>query len=167
MSITFIVICVFILLAILMSIFWRKGTLNQLALWTNERILFEEQPMRVEAVYPNRNTLFINCVIRLTHFRIIIAQKPLFANQPQLRYVIHLKEASGFPVQSHPAISNVFQTGYLTFPVSFSAVTVHTESDKPFVSLIPETADALLSPKELKLSMTRWSEFMTALNQMR
>lgn len=169
MLIPLIIFGVFIVLVIMMRVFWSKSTLEELQLWNGERILFEESPVETETVMPPRgNTLFINCFIRLTNYRIIVAQKVLLSGKYTLRYVIHITDAPGFPVGGASTMPPVLKTGYVTFRITRNEISAQSESDKPFIRILPGASGPLLSgiPKALKITLNRYSDFMDALNRL-
>ncbi len=76
---------VFVILAFVLS---GSATLENLSPIPGENVLFEEAKVRVEQKGSPRSAVFFNCLIRVTDYRIIIAQKNMLGRSHSLRHVI-------------------------------------------------------------------------------
>ncbi len=94
MSVNLIIILIFSVLLVIVVFFYRNSTLEKLPSLTGEKILFEESGIRVEQGGSPRSVIFINCIVRVTDKRIIIAQKMLLSKKYALRHVIFYKGTS-------------------------------------------------------------------------
>lgn len=88
MPVNVIILIVFFLLMFVIALLYRGATLDRLELQAGEEVIFEERGTRVEQSGSPRSVLFINCIVRVTDRRIIVAQKMLFRNKYALRHVI-------------------------------------------------------------------------------
>jgi hypothetical protein len=166
-TIFFVFLIAFIILAIVISAFWKKSTLEHLPPIDGEETLFEEYKIRAEARFNiGRGTVYINSMIRLTHFRIIIAQKMLFQNRYVFRYIIYRKDDKTEDQPGLSALSQTIKSGYVSFPITKADLLPHSEGTSQFITITPKNSGSFMSgiPKELKIKLQRISEFMAALD---
>jgi hypothetical protein len=137
MSIELIVILVFVAVIVVFSIATRKSTLDKLEKLPGEETLFEEEGIRVEQAGAPRTAVFINCIVRVTSRRIIIAQKMLFGKTYALRHVITYDVYS-----DETDLAQSLRKGYLNFEVTRSKVKLERDSERCLIT-IPIPASAL------------------------
>ena len=92
MTVEIIILLVFAVIIVIGAIFYKNSTLDKLEFLPNETIISEVKKIRVEHINKTRTTIFLNCIIRITNKRIIIAQKILFSDKFALRYIISYTE---------------------------------------------------------------------------
>jgi len=136
MSAFVIALAVFFVILIAISILYRNATLDRLVMMEGERVIFEERGVRVSQEGAPDSVLFVNCVVRLTDRRIIIAQKMLFREKYALRHVIGYGERG--------AVTDLGKTlarGYLIMRIDSGEVRVREESGGETVTIpIPRSA---------------------------
>ncbi len=135
MSLSTVAILIFFALLFLIAVVYRGSTLDKLPVPDGEKILFEEIGVRVEQSGGRRSTVFINCIVRVTDWRIIIAQKILFSKRYALRYVISYSSGSGLL-----NLGSALKKGYLIFHISADSMNIRKEPDAFVITIdIPET----------------------------
>jgi hypothetical protein len=135
MDIQWIVIFLFVLGMVIMAILYRKSTLKHLEEISGEEIHFEETGRRVHQKGSPRSTLFINCLVRVTTMRIIIAQKVLLGNTFALRHVIDYR---GF--RDETDLRATLTRGYLIMKIDRSDVKITSDPEETRVRIdIPES----------------------------
>lgn len=135
MSLSAAVILIFFVLLILIALKYRSSTLDKLIIPDGEKILFEETGLRVEQGGSGRSTIFINCIVRVTDRRIIIAQKMLLSNRYALRYVITYS-----PGSDALNLGTALGKGYLIFDINLDSMNIKTEQDASVITIdIPVT----------------------------
>ncbi len=136
MSINLIVIIISVALFILIAVFYRNTTLDKLPLLNGEKVIFEESGVRVEQSGSPRSVIFINCIVRVTDKRIIIAQKMLLSKQYALRHVITYSGSSG-----KTDLKALLKKGYLNIEISKSDLKIKIDREICTVRIdIPESA---------------------------
>jgi len=136
MSVNLIIIGIFCVLLIMITFLYRNSTLDKLPLLPGEKILFEEGEVRVEQSGSPRSVIFINCIVRVTDKRIIIAQKMLLSKKYALRHVITY---NGLTDTTDLKIS--LKEGYLNMTVEKSDVKISDADGIWTVRInIPESA---------------------------
>ena len=72
----------------------RKATLDRLELMAGEEVLFDDAaPRRIESDQGGRTNYYPKAFLRITSRRIILAQRPLFREEPKvIRLVIYYRE---------------------------------------------------------------------------
>lgn len=136
MSINLIVIIISVLLFILIAVFYRNTTLDKLQFLSGEKIVYEESGVRVEQSGSPRSVIFINCIVRITDRRIIIAQKMLLSSKYALRHVIVYNG-----LNNSTDLKTTLKKGYLNIAVSKSDVKVDDTGGTCIVRInIPESA---------------------------
>jgi len=136
MSINLIIIIISIVLFTLIALLYRNATLNKVPLLTDEKVLFEENGVRVEQSGSPRSVIFINCIVRVTDRRIIIAQKMLLSKQYALRHVIVYSGLSDYT-----DLKTSLKKGYLNLTVSKSDIKIDDAGGKCIVRIdIPESS---------------------------
>ncbi|HOP63943.1 MAG TPA: hypothetical protein PK358_14705 [Spirochaetota bacterium] len=135
MSVNLIVILIFIAVLLIMSLFYRKATLDKLPMPGGETVLYEERGVKVEQGGAPRTALFFNCIVRVTDRRIIIAQKMLLSkNSYALRHVITYYGAG-----ESTDLGATFKKGYLNFSIYRDDIKLEEEGET-FVRIdIPKT----------------------------
>lgn len=136
MSLNLIIIIVFIGVMFFIAILYRNSTLDKLAMLPGETVLFEEKRVRVEQAGSPRSTIFINCIVRITDRRIIIAQK-LFLRKDKyaLRHVISYNRGG-----DETDLKTTLAKGYLIFSVRRDEIKIEMEGEKKFIRIdIPES----------------------------
>jgi len=122
---------VFILIALL----YRNATLDKLPSLSGERVIFEESGVMVEQSASPRSVIFINCLIRITDRRIIIAQKMLLSKKYALRHVILFNGQS-----DKTDLKTSLKKGYLNLEISRSDLKIEQSGDIYTIRInIPET----------------------------
>jgi hypothetical protein len=135
MSFELIVVLVFAALLVIIAIAKRKSTLDRLENLPGEETLFEEEGVRVEQAGAPRTALFMNCLVRVTSRRIIIAQKVPFVQTYALRHVIVYDEYS-----DDTDLAQSLRKGYLNFTVNRSKVRIGRDSRGCLITIsIPES----------------------------
>jgi len=136
MSVNLIVILIFIAVLLIMSLFYRKATLDKLPMPGGEAVLFEERGVRVEQGGAPRTALFFNCIIRVTDRRIIIAQKMLLSKKSYaLRHVITYYGAG-----ESTDLGATLSKGYLNFSIYRDDIKLGEDGGETFVRIdIPKT----------------------------
>ena len=136
MSINLIVFGIFICILIIIAAAYRNSTLDKLTLLQGEKILFEENGVRVEQGGSPESVIFINCIVRVTDQRIIIAQKTLLSKSYVLRHVIKYNGAS-----ESTSLKATFKKGYLNITITGANLKViDTEGICTIRIEIPESA---------------------------
>lgn len=92
MPVNAIILIIFFLVMLSVAVLYRGATLDRLDLQEGEAVMFEETGTRVEQSGSPRSVVFINCIVRVTDRRIIVAQKMLFRNKYALRHVIFYRQ---------------------------------------------------------------------------
>lgn len=135
MSINVIILTIFFAVLVFMAFFFKNSTLDRLPFLPGETVLFEENGIRVEQSGSPRSAVFINCIVRVTDLRIIIAQKILFSGKYALRHVIFFNRPS---VIKDTGVS--IKKGYLIFAVPVTAVRVEDAGESCVIRIdIPES----------------------------
>jgi hypothetical protein len=136
MSVNLIVFIIFCIALVTIALFYRNSTLDKLNMLPDENILFQETGKRVEQSGSPRTVIFINCIVKVTDKRIIIAQKMLFSKKYALRHVIFYDQMSG-----STDLKASFKKGYLTFNILKNGVHVSESSGEYDIRInIPESA---------------------------
>ncbi len=136
MSINLIVFGVFFCILIIIAAAYRNSTLDKLTLLQGEKILFEENGVRVEQEGSPESVIFINCIVRVTDQRIIIAQKTLLSTTYVLRHVINYKG-----VNESTSLKVTFKKGYLNMTITESNFRIIESGDSCTIRIeIPESA---------------------------
>lgn len=136
MSPNLIIIIVFIAAMFFIAILYRNSTLDKLPMLPGERILFDEKGVRAEQAGSPRSTLFINCAVRVTDRRIIIAQKLLLRKDKYaLRHVIGYNRGD-----EKTDLKTTLVKGYLNFYIRRDEINIEKEGEKTFIRIdIPES----------------------------
>jgi len=136
MSINLLVIIIAGVVFILIALLYRNATLDKLPFLSGEKILYEENGVRVEQSGSPRSVIFINCMVRVTDKRIIIAQKMLLSKKYALRHVIT------YNGQSNAAdLKASLKKGYLNILISKSDMKIEEGGGTCIVKInIPESA---------------------------
>lgn len=153
MSIELVVILVFIAVLVFFSIATRKSTLDKLEKLPGEEILFEEEGIRVEQAGAPRTAVFMNCIVRVTGRRIIIAQKMLFGKTYALRHVIIYDVYS-----DETDLAQSLRKGYLNFEVTRSKVKIERDSERCLIT-IPIPASALTGNQYVQYETGKGDEY--------
>jgi len=137
MSINLIIIIIFIAAMFIVAILYRNSTLDKLPLLPGETILLEEKGLRIEQGGSSRSTLFINCIVRVTERRIIIAQK-LFLRK--YKYALrHVITYSG--TVDEIELKTVLKMGYLAFAINSSEISIEECERETYLKIkIPESS---------------------------
>ncbi len=136
MGINLVIVLIFFVLLLFMALLYRNSTLDKLVLMQDEQILFEESGLRVKQSGSPRDVIYINCIVRVTGSRIIVAQKMLFRKQYALRFVITYNG-----LVNDADIMDTMKKGYIAMRVNTAAVQLAAEGGGGMVRInIPETA---------------------------
>lgn len=79
---------IFTLAIVLSSIVFRGVGLDKVVLYQGEEILFEEKGLKVEHGGLIKGAIFMNCIVRVTGSRVLIAQKNLLSDNYTLKHMI-------------------------------------------------------------------------------
>jgi hypothetical protein len=135
MSVNMIVIGIFFFILIIIAVAYRNSTLDKLPLLPGEEILFEESGIRVEQEGSPESAVFINCIVRVTDSRIIIAQKTLFSKKYALRHVISYKGRD-----ESTSLKATFKKGYLNMTITVSNFSITESGNNSIIRIeIPES----------------------------
>jgi len=137
MPINMIIIIIFFVALVFVALLYRNSTLDKLPLLTGEKVLFEENGVRVEQGGSPRSVIYINCIIRITDMRIIIAQKMLLSGKYALRHVFLFSGLS-----DSTDLKTTLSKGYLNMTIHKSDVKV-SDSDGTCIIRIDIPASAL------------------------
>ncbi|HOP29409.1 MAG TPA: hypothetical protein P5120_09155 [Spirochaetota bacterium] len=154
MSLNLIIILIFIAAMFFIAILYRNSTLDKLPMLPGETVIFEEKSVRVEQAGSPRSTIFINCIVRVTDRRIIVAQK-LFLRKDKyaLRHVISYSSGA-----DETDLKTTFAKGYLNFSVRRDDVKIEREGEKDFIRIdIPESV--LTRRQYVRFSTSFYEEF--------
>lgn len=136
MFINMIVFGIFFFILIVIAVAYRNSTLDKLPLLAGEKILFEESGVRVEQDGSPESVIFINCIVRVTDQRIIVAQKMLLSKKYALRHVISYKGIS-----ESTSLKATFKKGYLNIAITESNFSITESGNSSTVRIdIPESA---------------------------
>jgi len=136
MSANLIVIVIATVVFILIAFFYRGASLDKLPELPGEKALLEENGVRVEQSGSPRSVIFMNCIVRVTDRRIIIAQKMLLSNKYALRHVIVYNG-----LNNSTDLKTSFKKGYLNIAVTKSDVKLDDAGGTCTVRInIPESA---------------------------
>ncbi len=136
MSLNIVIIGIFFAVLLVIALLYRNSTLDKLPLLTGEKILFEEGRVRVEQGGSSRSVIFINCIVRLTNMRIVIAQKMLLSGKYALRHVVlYTRTADSI------SLGSALKKGYLSFAVTETDLKVIEEDERCIITIeIPASA---------------------------
>ena len=135
MSVNMIVLGIFFLILIIIAAAYRNSTLDKLPPLPGEKILFEESGVRVEQEGSPESAVFINCIVRVTDMRIIIAQKTLLSKKYALRHVINYKGGD-----ESTSLKATFKKGYLNMTITGSNFSITESGVSSIIRLeIPES----------------------------
>lgn len=113
MSLNLVIIGIFFTALFLIACLYRNSTLDKLSSLAGEKILFEENGVSVEQGGSARSVIFINCIVRITNMRIVIAQKMLLSGKYALRHVILYNRSS-----DSTDLKTSLSKGYLDIAIS-------------------------------------------------
>lgn len=153
MSVNMIVFGIFFFILIVIAVVYRNSTLDKLPSLPGEKILFEESWVRVEQEGSPESVVFINCIVRVTDMRIIIAQKTLLSKKYALRHVINYKGEG-----ESTSLKATFKKGYLNMTISESNFRI-TESGDSFIIRIEIPESALTWKQFIVYKTSRKSEY--------
>ncbi len=156
MSIQLIIIGIFFIALIVIMILYRNSTLDKLPLMTDEKIVFEESNVRVEQGGSPRSVIFINCIVRITDRRIIIAQKMLLSKKYALRHVI---EYNGFSDSTD--LKTTLAKGYMNITISKDDIKI-IDTDGVYTVRI-DIPDSALTRKQFITYKTSGKEYYLTL----
>jgi hypothetical protein len=110
MSPIIVALSVFAVAIVVMAIYARNSTLEKLEAFPGEETLFEEEGIDVHQDGGQQPTRFINCMVRVTNKRLIVAQKPVLGKSKALRHIAVFEPRE--PVESlpHATMSGAFIT---------------------------------------------------------
>ena len=154
MSLNLIIIIAFITAMLFIAILYRNSTLDKLPMLPGETAIFEEKGVRVEQAGSPQSTIFINCIVRVTDRRIIIAQK-LFLRKDKyaLRHVISYSRGA-----DETDLKTTFAKGYLNFSVRRDDVKIERDGEKDFIRIdIPESV--LTRRQYIRFNTSFYEEF--------
>lgn len=136
MSLNLVIIGIFFTAFILIASLYRNSTLDKLSLLDGEKILFEESSVKVEQGGPARSVIFVNCIVRMTNMRIVIAQKMLLSGKYALRHLILYNRLS-----DSTDIKTSLSKGCLNITITKSDLKISEEDGACIVSIeIPGSA---------------------------
>jgi hypothetical protein len=136
MTVELIVVLIFAALLVVVAIAKRKSTLDRLEMIPDEETLFEEEGIRVEQAGAPTTEVFLNCIVRVTSRRIIIAQKVPFVKTHALRHVIVYDEYS-----DDTDLAQSLRRGFLNLTVNRSKIRIGRNSGGCLITIsIPESA---------------------------
>lgn len=120
----------FVALALVLGVLWRGNTLDKLEALPDEVQRFEERRVRVEQIGNNRAVRHLNCCVRVTNRRLIIASKLLFSSRHALLHVLDLDG-------SDPGIdlAKTVRGGYVRGAISRVSVALGREGERRFVEV--------------------------------
>jgi hypothetical protein len=126
---------IFFFILIIIAVAYRNSTLDKLPSLPGEKMLFEETGVRVEQEGAPRSAVFINCIVRVTDLRIIIAQKILLSKKYALRHVINYKGGD-----ESTSLKTTFKKGYLNMTITGSNFSITESRDSSIIRIeIPES----------------------------
>ena len=136
MSISLILTGIFCIALVLIVTLYRNSTLDKLTLLNGEKFLFDESNVRVEQSGSPRSVVFINCIVRVTDKRIVIAQKMLLSKKYALRHVIQYDGIS-----DSTNLKTSLKKGYLIMAVKKSDIKISDKNGAGAVRInVPESA---------------------------
>jgi hypothetical protein len=155
MSVTWIVIIAAAVVFVLVAVLHRKAMLDHLESLPGERVLFEEDNIKVTQDGAPRSAVFFRCKVRVTNLRIITAQKvALRKNKYRLRHVIWYNRPGGEGVD----LSKTLGSGYIEAEMALTKVTVDASGENPVVK-IPLVGSVLTSNQTAVIHTKRPEEF--------
>ena len=155
MSVTWTVIIVAVVIFVLVAFFYRKATLDQLESLPGERVLFEEDNIKVTQDGAPRSAIFFWCKVRVTNRRIIVAQKVwLRKNKYQLRHVIWYDQPNGEGVD----LTETLRSGYVEAKMPWTRIEVDADGEDPVVK-IPLAGSALTDRQTATIHTKRPEEY--------
>lgn len=135
MTIELIAVLIFVALLVVIAVAARKSTLDRLERLPGEETLFEEKRIRVEQAGAPSTAVFMNCLVRVTSRRIIIAQKVPFVKTHALRHVIVYDEYS-----DDTDLAQSLRRGFLNLRVSRPKIRIERDSRGCLITIsIPES----------------------------
>ncbi len=81
-------VVIFVGTMVVFSYIFKTTDLENIDLLPGEEILFEEKGVKVEHGGVIKGAVFLNCLVRVTNMRLIIAQKGIFRESYFIRHVI-------------------------------------------------------------------------------
>jgi hypothetical protein len=84
-------------------------TLDRLEYGQDEKIVYEEYPVRVKDAYRSRSTTYPNSRVIITNYRIILAQKILLSKKFTINFLINFGDTSGLSVQARKGIYRIYE----------------------------------------------------------
>lgn len=155
----------FTILVVVANRLMRNSTLEKLALLPEEKILFEEDGVKVEEYLRGKGikTIYRNNHVRLTNKRIIVAQKPWFGKQHFLRQVVNYVESGPEASVAGGIFLNTPTTkqGYLTLFVAPEQITEEQVGDKTVLKITASLSNpGLLQPPRILIFTSHISNYL-------
>lgn len=126
----------------------------------DERILFEEEKVRVTQTGGPRQVVFLSCKLRVTNHRIIVAQKGLLSSQHMLRLVAFYRDPSGAGAD----LGRSLRSACVVASMPRSQITVVNDGDGDVLS-VPLGGGALTHGQSMLVRSKRLPELTAALDQ--
>ncbi|HPS58230.1 MAG TPA: hypothetical protein PK514_09005 [Spirochaetota bacterium] len=123
MPVNLIILTLFFLMMAAIALLYREATLDKLKFLEDETLLFEEYGTRVEQSGGSHSVVFINCIVRVTDRRIIIAQKMLFRTKYALRHVIFYSEGD-----DETGLKHTLLKGYILMRIDNTALQLEQQT---------------------------------------
>lgn len=123
MPVNLVILILFFLMMAAIALLYRKATLDKLQFPEDETLLFEEYGIRVEQSGGSRSVFFINCVVRVTDRRIVIAQKMLFRTKYAVRYVIFYRVGD-----DETGLKHTLLKGYILIRIDNTALQIEQQA---------------------------------------
>lgn len=142
-----------VLVLVALQYFNRKKVIT-LKLHPNEKVLLEEEGVKVNLKYGNKAELAPDCKVTLTNLRVIVGKRVLFGTQYRESYHFYFTERN----EQIPSVINF--TAVVT-SLSLNGVTTKTRKEKPFVYL--EVDSSLAAMKHAELHIRGVAKFMEKL----
>lgn len=166
MSPIWIALFVFVVLAAVVSVFYRKAVLSKLEWLPGETVLWEQEKGRYYATYHNgRETMYIGGKVLLTNFRLILAQKVLLQKEHSLHFLLYWR---GRGPGGEMSLKETMKRGYVEMDVTLESLQlVEDKKGKKLLSLkIPREEGTMLLPKEFRIQVEDVEELQKTLESM-
>lgn len=143
-----------IVLVLVVLQYFNQDKVITLKLHPNEKVLLEEEGVKVNLKYVNKSELAPDCKVTLTNLRVIVGKRVLFGTQYRESYHFYFTERN----EQIPSAINF--TAVVT-SLSLNDISIKSRKEKPFVYL--EVGASLASMKHAELHIEGVTKFMEKL----
>ncbi len=153
-------VVLFFVAAILWGRRYKNATLDKLELLPGEKILFDDECGKVMAQAGPKPALWPKSIVRLTNYRMIIAQHALFKPEYMpIRYVINHNENAKLPAGYG---GGALKVGYITFATKPELIKIAADKEKQYIEINPDTKPGAMTgiPFYVRIFTDRPNDYM-------